>query len=124
MDIRSIANNAANIVNPNIAVSFYRSIGFTVGAGRVQTPTYADPVALFAQMQRVNQFDQKKFEHLTTQGVLWKLSMRGQTAGVIRLTSQGGDKLVINGQTWYVLAIREQWQNWVSAIVVMQEGPQ
>lgn len=124
MDVRTMANSGSNLVNPNITVTYARSTGYTIGAGARQIPSYAAPVNFFAQVQRLNQYDLKKFQHLTEQGVLHKIFARGEMAGIVRLTSDGGDLLTINGQTWAILAIVGQWSLWVEAIIVQLEASQ
>jgi len=120
MDLRGIANSVSNTVNPNVIVIVTASIGFTIGAGAKQIPTYAAPVTGPAQIQALDNADLKQIDGLNLQGVIRAIYLRGALAGVIRASSKGGDIVTIGSQTWLVAKVLESWPLWTKAVIVLQ----
>jgi len=121
----SQARNGIQNINPDYVVSYLQSTGYTIGAGRVQTPTYADPVIFSAQMQRMTQKEIDKSGVETVSGEFWKLFIPLNTVStVIRPTSKGGDIFIINGQNWYVYTILGKWYQYTVAMIALQDGEQ
>lgn len=127
MDLRSIANQVSEVVNPNLTVTLQASTGFTVGAGLKQVPTYATPVAGPAQIQALDNSDLTHIEGLNIQGSIRAIYLRGNLAAVIRPDSEGGDIITIASPaptpyigTWLVVKIIETWPLWAKALIVLQ----
>lgn len=129
MDLRTIANQVSNTVNPNIIVSVKLSTGYEVGAGLKQVPTYAAPVTGPAQIQALDSSDLRQIDGLNLQGAIRAIYLRGALAGVIRANSQGGDLVVISAGplvpvalvgTWLIAKVLESWPLWTKAVIVMQ----
>lgn len=122
MDLRSLANGASSVVNPNETVTVLRSTGFTIGAGVRQQPTYATPVTGPANVQALDYSDLKQIDGLNIQGEIRAIYLRGRLAGVIRPDQTGGD-LVLRGspqETWLVVKVLESWDTWTKACIVRQ----
>lgn len=124
MDIRSIANGVSSTVNPNEIVGLLRSIGYTVGSGGKQVPTYAAQIDGPAQVQALDADEIKQLDALNIQGVRAAIYLRGALAGVVRPAGTGGDliKRKNGAETWLVVKIFEQWPNWSKAAIQLQ-GP-
>jgi hypothetical protein len=123
MDLRGIANSVSSTVNPNEMVTVSRSTGYTIGAGRKQVPTYADPVAGPAQIQALDGKDLKQLEGLNIQGTIRAIYLRGSLAGVIRPDQVGGDLVArADGSQWLVVKVLESWPNWTKAAIALQGG--
>jgi len=122
MNLRQIANSAIVSVNPNIAVSVLKSTGYTIGDGRRQTPSYADPVVGPAQLQALDGSELKQLGGLNIQGVVRGIYLRGAVAGVVRPDGVGGDLVLIGDQTWLVVKVLESWPTWTKAAIVLQES--
>ena len=131
MDLRSIANQGSNTVNPNLQITIARSTGFTTGSGAKQSPTYAAPISLFGQLQALDGSELKHVQKLNIQGVLKTLYITGPLAAVIRPNQQGGDIVTIAAQpgvpassvgTWLTTKVSETWPNWTRVVIVLQ-GP-
>jgi hypothetical protein len=122
MDLRGISNSVSDTVNPNIAVSVQASIGYTIGLGLKQVPSYASPVTGFAQVQALTEADLRHLDGLNIQGATQSIILRGALDAVVRVTSQGGDLVTINGQTWLTVAVLEQWPLWTRAAIQLQDG--
>lgn len=123
MDLRSIANSISSTVNQNEIVTVKRSTGYTMGAGRRQVPSYADPVTGPAQIQALDGKELQHTEGLNIQGTIRAIYLRGSLAGVIRPDQVGGDLVVRgNGEEWLVVKVLESWPNWTKAAIVKQGG--
>ena len=131
MDLRGIANQISNTVNPNIIVMWQASNGFTLGAAGKQLPSYLAGVTGPAQVQALDNSDLKKIEGLNIQGSLRALYLRGNLAGVLRPDSKGGDLVMIGaGQyvptalvgTWLITKVLESWPLWTCAVITKQGG--
>jgi hypothetical protein len=121
MDLRSIANSAASVVNPNVTVSVRRSTGYTSGgAGQRQVPSYAAAISGPAQIQALDGNDLKQLDGLNVQGTIRAIFLRGVLAGTVRPDGTGGDIIDIAGQTWLVVKVLEGWPTWTKAAIVLQ----
>lgn len=126
MDLRGIANQASNTINPNIIVIVQTSAGYTIGAGQRQVPSYNSPVTGPAQVQALDSSDLKQLDGLNIQGVIKALYMKGNLAGVIRPDSKGGDLITISSGpfqgTWLTVRVLEGWSDWTKVAIVKQGG--
>jgi len=120
MNLRSIANQAAQSINPNIPVSVSRSIGYTIGAGRKQIPTYAAAVPGFGQLQALDGVELKQLEGLNIQGEIKAINLYGKVSGALRPDGIGGDLIEIDGKIWLVVKVLEGWATWSRAAIVLQ----
>lgn len=129
MDLRGIANQVSNTVNPNVIVTWQASAGYTSGAGGRQVPAYTAGVSGPAQVQALDSSDLKQLEGLNIQGSIRALYMRGNLAGVIRPDSKGGDLITIAAQSgaptllvgqWLVTKVLESWPLFTKVVIVKQ----
>lgn len=123
MDLRGIANQSTDTVNPNISVTVLASTGYTIGAGLKQVPAYADPVTGFAQVQALTAADLRHLDGLNIQNATKSIILRGELNAVVRTNSQGGDIVQFGGQTWLTVAVLEQWPLWTRAAIQLQDVP-
>lgn len=133
MDLRSLANNVSNSVNPNMIVTVAASTGNTSGTsanGYKATPNYAAPVTGPAQLQALDSVELKQIAGLNLQGVLRAIYLRGALAGVIRPNGTGGDIVTITAPapaqyigTWLVVKVFEQWPLWAKCAINLQVAP-
>jgi len=119
MDLRSIANATANVVNPNVAVTIKTSAGYSVGGGRKQVPLYTETSG-FAQVQALDGGDLRQLDGLNITGTLRAIYLRGNLAGVIRHDDKGGDVIIIDGKEWLVVKVLEHWATWTKAAICLQ----
>jgi hypothetical protein len=128
MDLRSIANQVSDAVNPNLIVSVQASTGYTTGMGLRQVPTYAAPVTGPAQLQALDGSELKKLDGLNIQGVVRAIYLRGPLSAVIRPNGIGGDLVTIAAPapaqyvgTWLVVKVLEAWPLWTKCAIYLQE---
>ena len=123
MDLRGIANEITDTVNPNISVTLLSSTGYTIGAGLKQVPSYAEPVTGFAQVQALTAADLRHLDGLNIQNATKSIILRGPLNAVIRANSQGGDIVIIGSETYLTVAVMEQWPLWTRCAIQLQENP-
>lgn len=75
------------------------------------------------QRQELSFKDLQHVDGLNLQGQLCSIYLNGQIYGADRGTAKGGDKFVICGQTWLVVAVPEQWPDWCRVILCLQVTP-
>lgn len=129
MDLRGIANQVSNTVNPNIIITWQASNGFTIGDAGMQVPQYAAGVVGPAQVQALDSVALKQIEKLNIQGSVRALYMKGNLAAVIRPDSKGGDLITIISQPgappllvglWLTGMVLESWPDWTKVVIVKQ----
>jgi hypothetical protein len=120
MDLNGLANQVAEVVNPNTAITIQASTGYTIGAGLKQVPSYAAPVSGFGQLQEITSMELKHLDGLNIQGEIQTIYITGKLSAVIRPTGQGGDLVTIGSQTWLNVKTLEQWPYWAKAAIVRQ----
>lgn len=80
---------------------------------------------LTAQIQPIGWKDIQMMDGLNIEGLRWKAFLNGQIDGLVRGERKGGDLLVIprghrHAGTWLVAQVLEQWPDWVSAAITLQ----
>ena len=129
MNLHGLVRGAITAVNPDLIIPWLVSTGSTTAAGGKQTPTYAAPVNVGAQVQAVTGQDLKKYNFLQAQGIYRAVYMYGNVQGINRVAAKGGDLLkfaeVPGGtvRTWLVRAVDETWPDWCRVIVSLQLDP-
>ena len=122
MNLRSIANNLTQSINPNKQVIARRYAGMTVGAGRVPIPSYSADESVTVQLQPLSAGDLQHIDGLNIQGIVKSLYVNGDFYSNDRKLNKGGDIFIIDGQTWLVVDMVEQWNQsgWTRVIINLQ----
>jgi len=123
MNLHGIVSGAIGAVNPPIDAQAIQATGYTTSPSGKQVPSYGTPVPLTVQKQELSFKDLQHVDGLNLQGQLCSVYLNGQIYGVDRGTAKGGDKFVIGGQTWLVVAVPEQWPDWCRVILCLQVVP-
>lgn len=132
MNLHGLVRGQITAINPDRIIPYIASTGNTVADGGKQTPTFAAPVNVGAQIQPVTTGDTRKFDFLQGQGIYRAVYLFGQLNAIDRIEAKGGDLLqfaeVEGGtvRTWLLKAVDEQWSpngNWCRVIVVLQLDP-
>lgn len=78
------------------------------------------------QVQPLSWRDIQQLEGLNIEGIRWKTYLFGSVNGLVRSERKGGDLMTISAGphqgTWLVAQILEQWPDWVSAGITLQNG--
>lgn len=93
LNLRAIANNAIQGVNPDVIVTIMRSTGSTTNAAGQRTPTY-EPMSARAQVQPTSYNDRVTLDGLNIQGVSRIVYLEAAVTGIIRIDKVGGDQIV------------------------------
>lgn len=120
VNVRAAANRFTSAVNPNITVTYRASAGYTTDASFKQVPAYAPDVQVQAQLQPISNGDLQKIDGLNVQNVKSKLYLNGAASAVVRRDAKGGDIFIVNGATYLVEKVVEDWPNWCSLAIVEQ----
>lgn len=125
IDVRTLANQAIQVTNPNIQVEWVRNYGYaTDDAGRRVPINLSETVN--AQVQGLSAGDLQFVDGLNIQGVLRSVHLYGNVQGVVRTDQKGGDILrfpqVSGGSVldWKIVQVMETWQTWCRVIVCLQ----
>lgn len=127
INVRSAANSAIQVVNPNEGGWFYGSTGFTVDpATRKQVAGFTAATAVRLQIQAVDAAMLRHLDGLNVEGVVRSVHMWGNTQGIVRVNQKGGDLLyfaeIPSGalRIWKVVKVVETWRDWSHVIVNLQ----
>ena len=123
LNLHAIVFGNIAAVNPPSSGTLKVSTGSTKNPDYSRTPTYASyPVQI--QSQPLTSNDLRHLNEMNIQNVQRKAYLFGAIEGVQRVTGQGGDLLVFNGQTWLVTAVLEPFDNagWTCVGLTMQDG--
>lgn len=123
--MHGLVSGAIGAVNPFITVIVKQSAGYTTGPDGTQIPAYAT-ASFSAQIQALTEKDLQHIDGLNLQGTLRKIYFYGQVAAVVRATKSGGALVIVssgaNAGTWLTNQVVEQWPDWCSIIVTLQNG--
>lgn len=130
MNLRGIANNAIQAINPNISVVVRLPNGYSIDPlTRKQVPTYIDTPAQ-GQLQALDGDDLKQIAGLNIQGAIRAMYLYGSVAGVIRPDGSSQSHVVFTSneagvtksREWGVFKVLESWQTWCKVAIVYQES--
>ena len=129
MNLRGIANNAVQGINPNIPVVVQLPNGYTIDpATRKQVPAYISTPAQ-GQLQALDGDDLKQISGLNIQGSIRAMYLYGSLAGVIRqdgspqshVVFTSNEAGVVKSREWGVFKVLESWQAWCKVAIVYQD---
>ena len=126
MNLRGLANQYIQSVNPNTVIMWRKSTGYTKNENFEQVPAYED-AQIEAQIQGVSSGDLRHTDAMNMQGVMRKVYMYGNPQGVATADAKGGDLLIFPqvpggaSQKWLITSVLETWPAWAAVIVVLQD---
>ena len=122
MNLHGIVSGIISTVNPMITATLEQSTGYTTSDDGTQVPSYAAPVRASVQVQALSSDELRLVEGLNQQGNKQAVYLNGNWQGLVRPDRRGGDLLKINGDTYLVLTVLENWPDWTKLAVVLQNG--
>lgn len=128
MNLHGIVGPVIAAVNPTIVASFYASQPPSTGVDGKRTPAFAAPVQVPAQVQAIASLRElQQIEGLNLGGQrATGIYLYGTASGTVRVSQKGGDKIVVAtgpaAGTYIVVAVLEQWLDWVKVAGVLQNG--
>lgn len=130
MNLRGIANNAIQGINPNIPVVVRLPAGYAIDPlTRKQVPAYTNTPAQ-GQLQALDGDDLKQIAGLNIQGSIRAMYLYGSVAGVIRPDGSSQSHVVFTSneagvtksREWGVFKVLESWQTWCKVAIVYQDS--
>ena len=122
MNLHGIASGPIGSINPFITALYSASTGYTTNPAGKQIPNYAISITVRAQRQALTAENIRQLDNMNIQGLTTSLYLNGHVNGVVRVSAKGGDIFLFDGQTWLVVAVPEQWPDWVKVLCVLQNG--
>lgn len=120
MNLHGIVRRAITVVNPDVPGVMMVSLGtYMTDAAGHRVPAYAEQ-SVTVQLQPLAYTDLMKLDGLNLQGIKKKAYVNGNFEGVNRPKQKGGDKLIVNGETWLITQPLEEWPDWCSFAVTLQ----
>lgn len=123
MNLHKLVRGVIPLVNPDQEVVILRSAGYTVDDTGRQTPRYAEPVTVRAQVQPVPETVLQHVEGYNQSSIYRNMYLMGDWTGLSRATGQGGDLVYWDGFAWLVDQVPEAWDptaGWTLIRVVRQ----
>jgi hypothetical protein len=120
VNLHQIASKAIRIINENKTVLYYKSIGYNFGYAAVQQPLYADPKEIIIQRQAAGAGDIEHTKGVNIQSLVFHIYSLEDLQAVNRPVGTGGDLIVMDGYTWLVERIIENWGKWTKAAIYLQ----
>lgn len=123
MNLHKLVRGVIPLVNPDQEVVILRSAGYTVDDTGQQTPQYAEPVTVRAQVQPVPETVLQHVEGYNQSSIYRNMYLMGDWTGLSRSTGQGGDLVYWDGFAWLVDQVSEAWDataGWTLIRVVRQ----
>ena len=122
MNLHSIASSLIGAVNPPQQVVVKLSTGSSIDPSGRQVPSYAPDLIITAQVQSLTAKDIRQVERLNLQNVQNTIYLNGQLNAIVRSLNKGGDLVVLgDGTVYLVVAVLEQWPDWVKVAVTLQD---
>lgn len=119
MNLHGIVSAAIGSVNPFTPAVLRQSTGYTTAPDGTQVPSYTD-TPLMVQVQAFSTDELRQLDGLNIQGNSTSIYVGGNWNGIIRTERQGGDLVVMKGQTWLVVKVLEDWPDWTRLAIVLQ----
>lgn len=123
MNLRAIANRATAAINPNIAGQALICTGYTTAASGKRAAGYSPATDVSLQLQALTKKEVEHLDALNFSSVTTTAYVNRSLTGVDRVKQTGGDLLLINGDTWLVVAVLEDWSGrWCKVALQRQLG--
>jgi hypothetical protein len=120
MNLQGQVSRCVTAVNTTQYITIMQSAGYTTDTDGTQDPAYTNFTNVPAQVQALSGEELRQVDGLNLQGIKQAVYIAGSWAGIVRKTGRGGDMLVINGVTWLVAMVLENWSDWTKLAVVQQ----
>lgn len=120
MNLHGVVSRAIGAVNPFIEAQFQRCTGYTTAPDGGRIPSYSAPETASVQKQELTFKDLQHIDGMNLQTEVTAIWFNGSLKAADRVGQTGGDLVLINGQTWLVVAVPETWPDWCHAVLCLQ----
>lgn len=122
MNLLASARGTAGAVNASVPLSIKYSTGNTTSRDGSRQPSYVT-VDCMGDVQAMQGSDLRQIEALNLNGTKRKIYLFGLSDGVVRALRKGGDVISDDqNNVWLVATVIEQWPNWCSVAVTLQNN--
>ena len=111
MNLHQIASDAINSINPFQQITITPRSGYTVNEYGEAVPTEGTAYTIQADIQPLTSEDIKFINDYNESTIYKAFWVNANMFGLNRPAASGGDKVVCNGQTYYVCTVPEDWYN-------------
>jgi hypothetical protein len=127
INLRAVANNVTQAINPNVPVTVQISDGYTVDGAGTPQPRYILPaISTTADVQQLTARELAHMDDLNIQGNLVNIYLNGKVSGIVRKDRKGGDLItVLEGVSkglYLTTSVSEQWGAWVKVVCTLQNA--
>lgn len=120
MNLHAVAGPVIASINPMVAATLKRCLSYSTSASGRQTPNYAAPVTVQAQVQDLSQRDLMHLSSLNVQGSQKVVYISGLLSAVNRPNAKGGDLVTLPDGVWLTTSVLESWPDWCRVSVTQQ----
>ncbi len=123
MNLQAIVGPITAAVSPAVPMTVKVSQSYVTNADGSRAPSYAAPVTVQGYAQPLSYNDIVQADGLSIQGVRQKVYLQGAVSGLVRASNKGGDLITFpDGTIWLVALVSEDWPDWTSCIVTLQDN--
>jgi hypothetical protein len=124
VNLHQIVRGHIAAINPMTLATLQSSLGSVINPDGSRSPSYAQSVQCWVQMQSLTFTDLQMLDGLDQQGERRAIYLNGAWNGTVRVEGKGGDLLTFDGQVWLVVQVLESWvrPGWTKLAVTLQNG--
>lgn len=129
LNLRGIANNAIQGINPNLPITL-RMGSYQINPDTLlQEPVYTESQVM-GNVQSLSNDDLAQVAAVNLEGTVKAVYLYGNVSGVVRSSGQASSELlfkddiggVVGIWTWNVYKVAEAWPGWCKVFAVLQEN--
>jgi hypothetical protein len=120
VNLHGIVSGVIGAVNPFVPGQMKISNGYTKDSTFKQVPAFLEPFDVSIQLQALTYSDLQHIDGLNIQGIVKSAYVEGNFNGVNRPRQQGGDYLLLSGETWKIVKVVEEWPDWCKFVINLQ----
>lgn len=122
MNLHAVVSGAISAVLPPVNLVVQVSTGSVTNPDGSRTPSYAPSQTVSGFVQALQYNDIIQLDALNIQGERRKIYINGQINGLVRVANKGGDLITDDfGNIWLVAVVLEDWPDWCSVAVTLQD---
>lgn len=121
MNLHQLVRGAISSINPDQPITIKKFTGYD-NSGVYAIPTY-ESFETTAQIQPIRSSDIQHINNFNTSSVYKNMYLNGDWNGLNRAIGSGGDLVIWNNQTWYIVAVDENFSptaGWTKITVCLQ----
>ena len=127
MNLHEIVSSAINAVNPFQEITISKRGTYTVNEYGERSVTEGSSITVLADVQPLSSEDIKFINNYNQSSIYRSFWVSADVSGINRPLAKAGDIVTYNGDTYYVMGMKEDWYatcGWNHFIGVLQLGGQ